>query len=317
MQGGREFIKACFIDYLTQGEMAIAQPQGQRQPAELWRVDPSEIEVKAGKGGIPSAYVHRRNGVETTFPVRGLTAPRADLFFYKRFNPRDYWRGQSPLMAGGIAGDIHNRGAEWNYSLLKNAAKPSGIVTFESDPSADTVSKLREWFKRAFMGSENAGELPVLTGGAKWQQASLSPMDMDFATSMTEAKKMIAGVYGVPLPLIDNDAATFANMDTAKERFYTDTVLPLAKEWLEAFGAWLLPAFGDNLEFHIDMDEIPALDAARERKFNRVLRAMQAGLLTVDEARDEIGYDSLDASENDQEDVEEAAAAAYGRAVNR
>jgi phage portal protein BeeE len=124
-------------------------------------------------------------------------------------------------------------------------------------------------------------------------------------------------VYGVPLPLIDNEAATFANMDTAKERFYTDTVLPLAKEWLEAFGAWLLPSFGDNLEFHIDMDEIPALDAARERKFNRVLKALQAGLLSVDEARDEIGYDSLDASENDQEDVEEAAAAAYGRAVNR
>lgn len=316
MQGGKEFFKAAFIDLLTQGEIAIAQPVGQKQPAELWRVDPSEIEVVPGKGGIPAAYVHRRNGVTTDFPVRGLTAPRADLFFFKRFNPRDYWRGQSPLMAGGIAGDIHNRGADWNYSLLKNAAKPSGIVTFKDDPSQETLGKLREWFKRAFQGSQNAGELPILTGGADWKQTSLSPIDMDFSTSMTEAKKMIAGVFGVPLPLIDNEAATFANMDAAKERFYTDTVIPLVEEFLEAFGAWLLPAFGPDLKLCIDKDEIPALDVVRERKFNRVLKALNANLITVDEARDEIGYDPMDqADKTEQEDAEAAAQAAYGRAA--
>jgi HK97 family phage portal protein len=315
MQGGQEFIKSCFIDYLTQGEMALAQPLNQRQPAELWRVAPSEVEIKPGQGGIPAAYIHKRNGKETTFIVKNpITAPRADLFFFKRFNPRDYWRGQSPLVAGGIAGDIHNRGAEWNYSLLRNAAKPSGIVTFKDDPSADTVARLKEWFKRAFQGSENAGEMPVLTGGATWQQSSLSPLDMDFATSMTEAKKMIAGVYGVPLPLIDNEAATFSNMDAAKERFYTDTVLPMANEWLQAFGNWLLPSFGDDLELCIDMDEIPALDAARERKFNRVLKAINAGLITVDEGRDEIGYDPMDANDEDDQDAAEGAArTAYGR----
>lgn len=313
MQGGKEFLKTVFVDYLTQGEMAIAQPIGQRQPAELWRVDPSEVEVKPGRGGIPAAYIHKRNGQETAFPVKGLTAPRSDMFFYKRFNPRDYWRGQSPLMAGGIAGDIHNRGSDWNYSLLRNAAKPSGIVRFKDDPSTETVSRLKEWFKRAFQGSENAGEMPVLTGGAEWTQTSMSPMDMDFATSMTEAKKLIAGVYGVPLPLIDNEAATFANMDTAKERFYTDTVLPLANEWLEAFGAWLLPAFGDDLELCIDMDDIPALEAVRNRKFDRVLKALNAGLITLDEARDEIGYEGSIDVEDDGADAEEAAAAAYGR----
>lgn len=317
MQGGKEFIKTIFVDYLTQGEMAIAQPIGQRQPAELWRVDPSEVEVKPGRGGIPAAYVHKRSGIETTFPVKGLTTPRSDLFFFKRFNPRDYWRGQSPLMAGGIAGDIHNRGSDWNYSLLRNAAKPSGIVRFKDDPSTETVSRLKEWFKRAFQGAENAGEVPVLTGGAEWTQTSLSPMDMDFATSMTEAKKLIAGVFGVPLPLIDNEAATFANMDTAKERFYTDTVLPLANEWLESFSAWLLPGFGADLELCIDMDDIPALEAVRNRKFDRILKALGAGLISVDEARDEIGYDPMDAEdeEDGQDDAEEAALAAYGRAA--
>lgn len=310
--GGREFRRAVFVDYLTQGEMGIAQPIGQRVPAELWQVDPGEVEVKPGRGGIPAAYIHRRNGLTVEFPMRGVTEPRADLFFFKRFNPRDYWRGQSPLMAGGIAGDIHNRGAEWNNSLLRNAAKPSGIVTFkDGDPGEETVRRLKEWFKRAFQGSQNAGEIPVLTGGAEWKQTSLSPLDMDFATSMTEAKKLIAGVFGVPLPLIDNEAATFANMEMAKERFYIDTVIPLANEWLEAFGAWLLPAFGPDLSFCVDMDDIPALEAVRNRKFDRVMKALSAGLISIDEARDEIGYDPMDAADS-ADDAEAEAVRAYG-----
>lgn len=309
MEGGSAFIKSVFIDYLTQGEMAIVQPVGQKQPAELWHVDPSEVKVKPGKG-IPSAYVHKRNGQEVTFPVRGLTKPRADLFFHKRFNPTDYWRGQSPLMAGGIAGDTHNKGGEWNLSLLKNSAKPSGIVSFKDDPSQETVTRLKEWFKRAIQGSANAGDVPVLTGGATWTQASLSPADMDFKTTMTEAKKLIAGVYGVPLPLIDNEAATFANMEMAKERFYIDTILPLFNEFLSAFGAWLLPAYGDDLEFCVDMDDIPALEAVRNRKFDRVLKAVNAGLITMDEARDEIGYPPVE--ELDDEGTERAAREAYG-----
>lgn len=313
MQGGHAFRKAVFIELMTLGEQAIAQPIGQRQPAELWQVDPGEVEVKPGRGGIPSAYIHRRSGQTTEFPVRGVTNPRADLFFYKRFNPTDYWRGQSPLMAGGIAGDIHNRGTDWNDMLLRNAAKPSGIVTFkEGDPSDETVRRLKEWFKRAFQGSANAGEVPVLTGGAEWKQTSLSPLDMDFGNSMTEAKKLIAGVYGVPLPLIDNEAATFANMEMAKERFYIDTVLPLANEWLEAFGAWLLPAWGDDLTLCIDMDDIPALEAVRNRKFDRVMKALGQGIITMDEARDEIGYAPLTTEEDDGTDAEDAAAKAYG-----
>ena len=302
---GQSLIKAVFVDYLVTGEMAIAQPIGQKVPAELWPISSREIEVVPGRGGIPAAYIHRRNGQTVNFPVSGLVSPRADLFFFKRHNPTDYWRGMSPMAPAAIMADIHNRGSEWNNSMLKNGAKPSGIVSFEGDPSPDTVSRMKEWFKRAFQGSANAGEIPVLVGGAKFTQSSLSPVDMDFRESMTEAKKLIAGVYGIPLPLLDTGGATFANMEIAQEKFYTDTVIPLANEWLQAFGAWLLPKFGPDLSFKIDMDAIPALEAVRGRKADRTLKLLAAGILTIDEAREEIGYDPMTDSPDD-------AALAYG-----
>lgn len=295
--GGASLIKAMFVDYLVTGEYACAQSPTNGTAAELWHIDPQAVKIKGGVGGVAAGYVYDNNGKKIEFPVKGgLLNPRADLFFGKRYNPKDYWRGMSPLEAAAIAADTHNKGAEWNYSLLKNGAKPSGIVEFpaDGDVSEQTLNRLREWFKAAFMGSKNAGELPILTGGARWQQTSLSPMDMDFKTSMTEAKKLIAGVYGVPLPLIDTDATTFANMEMAKERFYIDTVLPLAEEFWQTFGDWLLPQFGDDLQFKIDKDDIPALESVRNRKFDRVLKSLNAGMLTLDEAREEIGYDAID-----------------------
>jgi len=116
---------------------------------------------------------------------------------------------------------------------------------------------------------------------------------MDFMNTQKEMAKLVASAFGVPLPLIDNDATTFNNMEQAKERFYTDTIIPMFNEFLRAFGNWLLPAYGDGLEFKVDMDDVAALEGVRTRTFDRMVRAKQAGILTADEARIGIGYPEL------------------------
>ena len=116
---------------------------------------------------------------------------------------------------------------------------------------------------------------------------------MDFTTTQKEAAKLIASAFGVPLPLIDNDASTFNNLEQAKERLYTDTVLPLFNSFLSQFGAWYLPAFGDGLALRVDMDQIGALEGLRTRLYDRMLKGVTAGVLTVDEAREAIGYEPL------------------------
>lgn len=291
MQGYDNFIKNAFIDFLLTGEMAIYSPNDGK-PGELWPISPIEIDVKPGPNRIPSAYLHKVNGRELTIPVDRMTG-RSQLFFHKMYNPASYWRGQAPLMAAALAADTHNAGLKWNYKLLKNSARPSGILKFEGDPSNETINRLREFFKRQVQGEENAGEIPMLTGGANWVATDTNPKDMDFLNTMKEVAKLVASAYGVPLPLIDNDASTFNNVEQAKERLYTDTIIPLFNDFLSSFGAWLLPLYGDNLSFKIDMDDIPALESVRQRKYDRAIKAKQAGVLTADEARIEMGYDPV------------------------
>ncbi len=288
MQGWDGFIKQCFTDFLLTGEMAIVSPVDGK-PAELWSVNPIDIDVKPGPGGIPSAYIHKLNASTVRFDVDRLTG-NSNLFFFKSYNPMNYWRGQAALVAAGLAADTHNAGLKWNYRLLKNSARPSGLIELPAGVGGEIVTQLTEWFKRRMQGENNAGEIPVLSGGAKWVPMDNNPRDMDFVTTQKESAKLIASAFGVPLPLIDNDASTFNNLEQAKERFYTDTIIPMFNEFLAQFSAWLLPRFADGLVFGINMDDIAALEASRTRTFDRTIKAVQAKVMTVDEGRIALGY---------------------------
>ena len=305
MQGNDAFIRDLFTSYLLLGEMAAARSPDNGKPVELWPLSPLYIKVEPGAGGIPLAYVYEQNAVKRRFQVDRITG-LSQLFFMKMTNPNDYWRGQSPLMAAGLAADTHNAGVKWNYKLLRNSARPSGLIKLDANAGGEVVARIREWFKRAYQGEAAAGEVPMLPVGAEWVPMDTSPRDMDFNNTLKEAAKLIASVLGVPLPLIDNDASTFNNLEQAKERFYTDTVIPIFNEFLSSFGNWLLPFYGEGLRFQVNQDKIGALEAMRTRLFDRMIKGYQADVLTRDEVREALGYEPLGDDEPEPEDREKA-----------
>lgn len=291
LQGKDQFIKQLFTDFLLFGEMfCVKVPEGNAAPMELWVYSPLDMQIEPGKFGLPAAYVHSRNNKKMRFPVDQTTGA-SDIFFHKMQNPLDHWRGQSPLQAAALSGDTFNSGMKWNYSLIKNGGRPSGFIRMEGEePDPESVNRLREQLRHMMQGEHNAGEVPLLTGGMEWQAVDQSPRDMDWISQMKETAKYIASAFGVPLPLIDNDASTFNNIEQAKERLWTDTVIPLMDEFLSQFNAWLMPFFDDQLEFCMNLDSIPALESVRARKTERTRNLVQDGVLSIDEAREAIGY---------------------------
>ncbi len=289
------WLSEMLVNHRLQGEafaVAAGSDNPKTPPTEMWPLNPVDMAVMPGTGGMPSAFKHQRGGKEQEFPADRMTG-ESQVFFTKTYNPDSYWRGQSPLMAAGVAADTHNAGSRWNLSLLKNSARPSGLIRFKGGyPGDQVIQRMREYFKRGMQGESNAGEIPMLADDAEWVQLSQSARDMDFLNTMKESAKYIASAYGVPLPLIDNDASTFNNLQQAKERFYTDTVIPLLEEFMADLGAWLLPRYGEGLEFRLDLDSIPALEGIRQTRFDRAIRAATADLITREEAREMMGFPS-------------------------
>lgn len=294
-QSWAQFIAAMITEHRIYGEcFAIAAPLQNEmlksKPTEIWVVPASLVKVVGGKAGMVEYYEIKN----VQYPVDQLTGACA-IFHHKTYNPQNAYRGLSPLMAAAVAGDTHNAALQWNNSLLQNSARPSGILKFplDQEPSVDAIDRLKRFFKQQIQGSGNAGEVPLLTGGVEWQAVDHSPRDMDYLASVKHMEKLIASVFGVPLPLIDNDAASYNNMEQASERFWTTTVLPLLKGFLDDFGDWLLPVFGEDLKLCYDADSIPALEGIQTKRYDKLGRAIASGLVTVNDALKELGYETI------------------------
>lgn len=278
------------------GEVFILRLPEKGPAAELYLLNPSDMDIEKDSNGsaVPLAYIYGTGEKRRRFPVNVVTG-ESQVLHVKTFNPSDPFRGLPPLKAAARAVDTHNHGAQWNSNLLLNGARPSGIIEFAGTVADNVLSQLREFFKKAWTGVMNAGNVPMLTGGAKFTALSHTPKDMDFKESMGEAAKNTALVLGVPLPLVTMEASTFANMESAEERLWIDTVMPLLNMFMASLTNFLMPLYGTGSTatevLAYNSDSVPALEARRERLFKRMGQAIKDTLITPDEGRAECGFE--------------------------
>lgn len=298
-QSWSDFIQEMVAWYKIAGEVFILRLPETGPAAELYLLNPSEMDVEKNSNGsaVPVAYLYGSGEKRRRFPVNVVTG-ESQVLHIKTFNPSDPFRGLPPLKAAARAVDTHNHGAQWNSNLLLNGARPSGIVEFEKgSPTEAVLSQLREFFKKAWTGVANAGNVPILSGGAKFTALSHNPKDMDFEKSMGEAAKNTALVLGVPLPLVTMEASTFANMESAEERLWIDTVMPLLNMFMASLSNFLMPLYGNASTaveaLAYNSDSVPALEARRERLFKRMGQAIKDSLITPDEGRAEAGFQEM------------------------
>jgi HK97 family phage portal protein len=254
---------------------------------ELWVLRPDRMQVVPGRTGV-GAYEHQINGVIRRFPVDPIDY-RCDVKHVKMFHPLNDWYGLSPIEVAAMAIDTHNQTAEWNKSLLDNAARPEGAMSTEKALSDKQFDRLKSQL-RSHSGSRNAGTPMLLENGLVWQQFSFSPRDMDFLESKHTSARDVCAAFGVPPMLLgipgDN---TYSNQKEARVAFYDITVTFYLQLLVEALSLWLLPRGGD-IVLDYDLDCVPAMALRREQMFDR---AASAEFLTLDEQRDMAGFGKL------------------------
>ena len=81
-------------------------------------------------------------------------------------------------------------------------------------------------------------------------------------------------------------------MREARLALWEDTVVPLLDRLRDAFNAWIVQWWPD-LRLAYDLDGEPALTLRRERKAEGVRQLVDAGIITRNEARTELGYEAI------------------------
>ena len=165
-----------------------------------------------------------------TFSIEGEQVPleAEDIHFWKYFNPKDEWRGISPLAAaeGDIILEIYAIKA--NKKVYKKGARPSGVLTTDSPVTPNVLTELSEKFNAKYAGYENIGKVVFLSHGFQWQNLSMTNKDLQMMEQRQYSDDQIGQVYGVP-PIYRmkfKEASVLANAEEQSKLFWEVTILP-------------------------------------------------------------------------------------------
>ena len=308
VQGQVEFFTSLYSYLLISGNSYMLESGAENTPPiELYTLRPDRIRIKGSSRAIPEAYNYLVGGqVIESYDVDQATG-KSKVKHIKLFNPMDDYYGLSPIQSAATDIDQHNLANKHNVNLLQNGARPSGAVIFKpKDPTGAQIqlsdlqrNQLMNDLTQRFSGTGNAGKPMLLEGDFDWKEMGLSPKDMDFIQLKNMSAKDIALIFGVPSQLIGiPDAQTYSNFAEAKLALYNETIIPLLDRIQSDMNEWLVPKFGDDLELRYDIDSIPAMAEQRTRVFESVTQGVQNGILTRNEAREQLGYEPIDGGDS-------------------
>lgn len=224
--------------------------------------------------------------------VNGKGMPRAiepaDMIHSKLFNPFDPVFGMAPLQAAMLRVQAENEGAALMSQILGRGHSPGWIeAAKDSIWEESQITALKERIKH----SKQRGE-ELFLENAVWHQMGFPPAESGVAEGHVLSKRDIASVFHVDPALIgDTTGRTYATYRESRQALYMEAVIPLLSEfihdWNEAIG---LP-FGSPLA--LDKNELDAIADTRGAISDRVIKLFGVGLVTQNEAREELRYERV------------------------
>lgn len=262
-------------DGLGTGETKLLQP-----------VQPDQFDVKRGKAFNPIA------GFEYKPPNRGAkNLLKENVIYIRVFNPIDLINGFPPIAACAKAVDMLNKADLWNLSLLNNDCRPPGMFKVNAHLDDDDFEEGKRRLRSQLMGAENAGTPMLGDSDLDWVPFSYTPAEMNYENLTLVKAREISLVLNVPPKIMgESESQNYASLSAAIKQGIIEGVLPIADMLKQELTIQLASEFGDNIKIGYRRDEIEALQEERSALWERV---NGADALTVDEKRQELGYDEL------------------------
>ena len=242
-------------------------------------------------------------------PDKSDAIDAALVYHYKKFNPNyttsgNQLYGMSPMAPLCKVIDRSNESYSAGLALMKNGM-PAGMLSM--DPGAKPMGtedqkKGERKMRDKFGGGKNANKIMLTTAPLKWQEMGLNAGKMQLLESNKADAEDIAKAYGVPLPLVNNDASSFNNLNTVKKTLWQNVIMPDLRGFTEGFGDWLLAYHreqtGKKLVLHFDTSTIPALQEDLNTLSKRLLEEMGHGLWTGNDVRQMLGRSTDEQSDH-------------------
>lgn len=294
------FAQTMAVYFLVTGNVFIvATGNPSFAPNQLVLIKPTDVSVNGDTFTINDYGTFKRDDKGRYISNTMMS----ELLHFKRFTPDlktnvDIVLGQSKLQSIYTELDLFEAGYMFNKSMLKNGARPSGIVIAGNQMTEAQYEQIREELNTAYSGSANAGKIMFFDGmgdGSTFQPMSMTANDMQFNNLSDNCVNRICNRVGVPLPLAVPDASTYNNVASSILFLYDNTIFPLADLLFSELTRTLMPRYRDlnvvGAKITYDKEDIGAI---KQRTVDSVVKKASTGLFTTNELRREAGYDDIE-----------------------
>jgi HK97 family phage portal protein len=240
-------------------------------PTELWYLPQDTLSPVPHKTKFIEKYVYDYDGVKQDIATR-------DIIHDRFIDPSNIYWGISPIKSASMLIDSDNQAVEWNKFSMSQRAISDGAFIIDQPLTKDQWEDVTEQIESNHTGSQNARKFWVLGAGAKWQQMSLSPVEMDFIQSKKLNREDIASIFGVPPAMLGfYENATLANIETARKVFWQDTVVPYLDGIRDALNSSLTIEYGD-VYLDYDLSTVEALQTNIADKISNAISLFTMGV---------------------------------------
>lgn len=178
-----------------------------------------------------------------------LYAPDEIVYFWYRDPLHETCKDVAPAEAAMAAAGVLYSTKEFVSAFLERGAIKATLLTVEGNPAPQEKLRLKEWWKRFFAGTHNAGSAEVVSAGVKPVIIGEGLQELSNTELTGENREEIATALGVPHSMVFSDAANYATSSQDKLNFYDETVIPECELIQDALNEQLFAQYGYQFEF--------------------------------------------------------------------
>jgi len=220
----------------------------------------------------------------------GILLP--DEMLWLRYpDPDDVWACLPPLRAAQFALDLDDYARRYQSSTLSRGGTPGGVV-YLGDVDERTFQQVKADLQARHERPEDAGRHLVLSGPiqSKYDRISLTAEEVSYLDTRVRTAEEVMLAFGVPRDYLMG-GTTYENRDAARTTLWSDTILPKLQVVASEIDLAVVPDPRQTATFNTE--DVEALQESNDARVARLVSLVQTDVVTIDEAREEIGQEPL------------------------
>jgi len=266
------FRRNLITDYLLDGNIFIYF-----DGAHLYHLPANKVTIHASE----TTYIEK-----FTFNEQVTYRP-SEIIHIKDNSFYSIYRGVSRLKPALRTMVLMRRMRDFQDNFFKNGAVP-GLVLKSPNTLSEKIKErmIQSW--QARYSPDGGGRRPlVLDGGIEIDKVTnVNFKELDFQDAIAENEKIVLKALGVPPIMLDS--GNNANIRPNMRMYYLETILPIVRKMNFAMERY----FGFSCVE--DITNIPALQPELRDQSQYYSALVNTGIISPNEARDALGFDSVE-----------------------